>query len=335
MVGRKTTDLLDPLKTNETVTAMSTAQETTKSIAYVFPGQGSQAVGMGKDLYLNSSAAREVFNEVDDALGRSLSETMFNGEAEDLTRTENAQPAILTTSIAAWRTLEEVSDSVAIPDVTAGHSLGEYSALVVAGVLSVSDAVKLVCERGRLMQYACDERPGGMAALIGIDEVTVAEICREAGVDMSTVNTPEQIIIAGEHRGLAVALDMASARGAKKAIPLSVGGAFHSALMSPAQNGLDEAIDSVDFQDPLVPIIGNVDAQPLETAEDVKSELRRQLTSCVQWNNGVQHMLDNGVDEFVEMGNGKILSGMIRRINRRSKVVNLSDYDTVWQYAAA
>ena len=306
-----------------------------RSTAFVFPGQGSQAVGMGKDLYLNSSSAREVFDEVDDVLGRELSEIMFNGPADELTRTENAQPAILTTSIAAWRALEETTESVAIPDMTAGHSLGEYSALVVAGVLSVSDAVSLVCERGRLMQLACDERPGGMAALIGIDEVTVAEICREAGVDMSTVNTPEQIIIAGEHRGLAVALDMASARGAKKAIPLSVGGAFHSGLMSPAQSGLNEAIDATEFNDPLVPIIGNVDAKPLETANEVKSELRRQLTSCVQWSSGIRHMLDNGVNEFVEMGNGKILSGMIKRIDRRAKIVNISEYDAACEFAAA
>ena len=314
---------------------MTTAPAASRSTAFVFPGQGSQAVGMGKDLYLNSVSAREVFDEIDDVLGRSLSDVMFNGSTEELTRTENAQPAILTTSIAAWRTLEEATETVVVPDMTAGHSLGEYSALVVAGVLSVSDAVRLVCERGRLMQLACDERPGGMAALIGIDEVTVAEICREAGVDMSTVNTPEQIIIAGEHRGLAVALDMASARGAKKAIPLSVGGAFHSGLMSPAQSGLNEAIDSVEFQDPLVPIIGNVDARPLQTAEEVKSELRRQLTSCVQWSNGIRHMLDNGVDEFVEMGNGRILSGMIRRIERRINVVNMGEYDAVWEYAAA
>ena len=312
----------------------ATATES-KSTAYVFPGQGSQAVGMGKDLFLNSRAARNVFEEVDETLGRKLSDVMFEGPAEDLTRTENAQPAILTTSIAAWHALEEAADSVAIPDMTAGHSLGEYSALVIAGVLSVSDAVKLVCERGRLMQLACDERPGGMAALIGIDEVTAAEICREAGIEISTVNTPEQIIIAGEHRGLAVALDMASARGAKKAIPLSVGGAFHSGLMSPAQAGLNEAIESVQFNDPLVPVIGNVDAEPLRTAEEVKSELRRQLTSCVQWSNGVQHMLANGVNEFVELGNGKILSGMIRRIERRAKVVNIAEYDTACEYAVA
>ena len=314
---------------------MTTGLSESTSTAFVFPGQGSQAVGMGKDLFLNSSAAREVFDEVDDVLGRKLSDVMFDGSTGELMRTENAQPAILTTSIAAWRALEEATESIAIPDMTAGHSLGEYSALVIAGVLSISDAVKLVCERGRLMQLACDERPGGMAALIGIDEVTVAEICREAGVDVSTVNTPEQIIIAGEHRGLAVALDMASARGAKKAIPLSVGGAFHSGLMSPAQSGLDEAIDSVEFNDPMVPVVGNVDAAPLHTAAEVKYELRRQLTSCVQWSSGIRHMLDNGVNEFVEMGNGKILSGMIRRIDRRANVVNLGEYDSVCDYAAA
>ena len=314
---------------------MTTELAESISTAFVFPGQGSQAVGMGKDLYLNSSSAREVFDEVDDVLGRKLSDVMFNGPADELTRTESAQPAILATSVASWRALEESTESVVVPDMTAGHSLGEYSALVVAGVLSVSDAVNLVCERGRLMQLACDERPGGMAALIGIDEVTVAEICREAGVDMSTVNTPEQIIIAGEHRRIATALDMASARGAKKAIPLSVGGAFHSGLMAPAQNGLDEAIESTNFQDPIVPIIGNVDAKPLRTAEEVKSELRRQLTSCVQWSNGIRYMLDNGVNEFVEMGNGKILSGMIKRIDRRANIVNISEFDAACDYAAA
>lgn len=313
---------------------MANTQDTATTTAYVFPGQGSQSVGMGKDLYLNSVSAREVFQEVDEILGRNLSQIMFDGPGEELTRTENTQPAILANSIATWRALEEVTNTLAIPDMTAGHSLGEYSALVVAGVLSVSDAVKLVCERGRLMQLACDQRPGGMAALIGIDEVTTAEICREAGIDVSTINTPEQIIIAGEHRGLAMALDMASARGAKKAIPLSVGGAFHSGLMSPAQPGLDQAIESANFQDPLVPIIGNVDAKPLTTAEDVRDELRRQLTSCVQWNRGIQYMLSNQVKDFVEIGSGKILSGMIRRIDRSAKSINLDSYETVCQYAA-
>lgn len=314
---------------------MTTEAMTTAATAFVFPGQGSQALGMGRDVYLNSTAAREVFEEVDDALGRGLSDVMFGEDADALTRTENAQPAILTSSIATWRAMEEAVDTVVMPDMAAGHSLGEYSALVVAGVLSIPDAVNLVCERGRLMQSACTEQPGGMAALIGIDEVTVAEICRDTGVEVSTVNTPEQIIIAGDHVGLARALDLAGARGAKKAIPLSVGGAFHSGLMSSAQSGLDDAIASTQFNDPLVPVVGNVDARPLSTADEVKSELRRQLTSCVQWNRGVQYMIGQGVTEFVEVGSGKVLSGMIRRIDRNANVRNVNDFESVWAYAEA
>ena len=315
---------------------MTAEASTVGSTAFVFPGQGSQALGMGHDVYINSPAGREVFEEVDDALGRRLSDVMFGEDSDALTRTENAQPAILTASIAMWRAMEEATATMVMPDLAAGHSLGEYSALVVAGVLSVSDAVKLVCERGRLMQGACESSPGGMLALIGVDEVTAAEICRDSGVEMSTVNTPEQIIIAGDHKGLARAADLAGARGAKKAIPLSVAGAFHSGLMSSAQHGLDSAIESTTFNDPLVPVVGNVDARPLTTADDVKSELRRQLTSCVQWNRGVRYMLDGGgVDEFVEIGNGKVLSGMIKRIDRGARVRNVSDYDSVWEFAQA
>lgn len=314
---------------------MMTQDSKSGSTAFVFPGQGSQALGMGHDVYINSTAGREVFDEVDDALGRKLSDVMFGDDADELTRTENAQPAILTASIAMWRALEEATDTMVMPDMAAGHSLGEYSALVVAGVLSVSDAVKLVCERGRLMQGACESSPGGMLALIGVDELTAAEICRDSGVEMSTVNTPEQIIIAGDHMGLARAADFASARGAKKAIPLSVAGAFHSGLMSSAQHGLDAAIASTRFSDPLVPVIGNVDARPLTTADEVRNELRRQLTSCVQWNSGVRYMLDGGVDEFVEIGNGKVLSGMIKRIDRGATVRNVHDYDSVWAFAEA
>ena len=314
---------------------MMTQDSMSGSTAFVFPGQGSQALGMGHDVYINSTAGREVFDEVDDALGRKLSDVMFGDDADELTRTENAQPAILTASIAMWRALEEATDTMVMPDMAAGHSLGEYSALVVAGVLSVSDAVKLVCERGRLMQGACESSPGGMLALIGVDELTAAEICRDSGVEMSTVNTPEQIIIAGDHKGLARAADLAGARGAKKAIPLSVAGAFHSGLMSSAQRGLDSAVASTTFNDPLVPVIGNVDARPLKSADEVKSELRRQLTSCVQWNSGVRYMLDSGVDEFVEIGNGKVLSGMIKRIDRGAAVRNVHDYESVWAYAQA
>ncbi len=304
-------------------------------IAFLFPGQGSQAVGMGKDLYLNSVAAREVFDEIDDTLGRKLSTMMFEGPDEELRQTENTQPAIMATSIATWRAMEEATGVLQIPNAAAGHSLGEYSALAVSGVLSVTDAVKLVLERGRLMQGACEERPGSMAALIGLDEVTAEEICRESGAQISTINTEQQIILAGDHRSLAMAIDIASARGAKKAIPLQVGGAFHSGLMSPAQSGLNDMIDSLTFHDPLVPLVGNVTAKSLGTAEEVREELRLQLTSCVQWNNTVKFMLNDGITSFYEIGHGRILSGMVKKIDRSASIANIGDFASVLKYATA
>jgi [acyl-carrier-protein] S-malonyltransferase len=304
-------------------------------IAYLFPGQGSQAVGMGKKLYSASASAREVFKEADDALGMKLSSTMFEGPAEVLTRTENAQPAIAAVSLATWKALEEVSGRPQVPDMAAGHSLGEYTALAVAGVLGISDVIRLVAQRGRFMQGACDDRPGGMAAIIGIDEVTAEEICRETGAYTSNINSPEQIIISGTHMELARAIDLAAARGARKAIPLSVAGAFHSGLMAPAQHELNELIESLEFNEPSVPIVGNVEAKALNTAADVKEELRLQLMSCVQWNRTMRFMLGSGIEHYVELGPGRVLGGLMKRIDRTVSVTSIGDYAGACAYAAA
>lgn len=312
---------------------MSTA--TLTRTAYIFPGQGSQSVGMGKDLYESSPAARAVFDEIDDALGRKLSRLVFEGPSAELTRTENAQPGIAAASLATWKAIEEATGGAYAPHFVAGHSLGEYSALAVAGVISVADTVRLVVERGRLMQHACDQRPGGMAALIGIDEITVEEVCRETGAYISNINSGEQIIISGDHLNLARAIDLAAARGARKAIPLSVGGAFHSGLMEPAQHGLNDVIEKIRFRDPRIPVIGNVEARPLVTAAEVKDELRMQLMSCVQWKRSVGCMSQHGVTRFVEIGPGRVLGGLVKRIDRNADVVCVSDAQSVRAFAAA
>ena len=307
---------------------------TAEKLGFVFPGQASQVVGMGKDLYEQSPAAKAIFGEVDDTLGRSLTNLMFDGPIEELTDTQNAQPAVAAVSLATHAALGEFLGAAPTPVMTAGHSLGEYSALAVSEVLSVSDTVRLVVERGRLMQQACDEKPGGMVALIGIDEFAVEDVCRETGAQLSNINTSEQIIISGTHRSLAQAIDLAAARGARKCITLQVGGAFHSGLMEPAQIGLNEVIDSMQFNDPVVPIVGNCGASSLTTGEEVKAELQSQLTSCVQWQHSVDYMIEQGVEKFVEIGPGKVLSGMIKRIDRSIPLIALGDMESIKAFAA-
>jgi len=300
-------------------------------VAYLFPGQGAQAVGMGQELYDRSPTARSVFHEVDMALGRPLTKLMFSGPEEELRQTVNAQPAIMAVSLACIKAMEETLGEEATPQpvLMAGHSLGEYTALAVAGVLDVADTARLVQERGSLMQEACDQNPGTMAAVLGLDEMTLEEIARETGTYVSNINTEEQIVISGERMAIARALDLASARGAKKVMPLKVGGAFHSGLMEPARAGLVKAMNELDFRDPEIPIVANCTGQPLTTAESVKQELVSQVCGCVQWKRSIDYMVGAGVSNFIEVGPGKSLSGMVKRINQKAKVASVGDIDSI------
>ncbi len=306
---------------------------TTGKTAFIFPGQAAQTPGMGRDLYLNSEAARSVFEEVDETLGRHFSELIFSGDIDELTLTENAQPAIATVSLAAWSAIEEAIGCPHTPHFAAGHSLGEYSALAVAGVMNVAETISLIAERGRLMEEACRIKQGGMAALVGIDKQTVEEVCAQTGVYISNINTQQQIIISGDQTRLAQAIDLASRRGAKRALRLRVGGAFHTELMAPAQNKLEEVIESMEFHDPIIPIIANVTSEPLTTAEEIKTELKTQLQSCIQWSSSIFNMASYGVNTFVEVGPGSTLTSMVKRIVPGVRVMSIGNYEMVERYA--
>ena len=288
--------------------------------AFLFPGQGSQSVGMGFDLYKASSLVKDVFDEVDDALGRKLSQIIFEGPEEELRKTVNAQPAIMVASIASYRFVSDSIKVIPSPAFLAGHSLGEFTSLVASGVLDLSETARLVQKRGELMQMACELRPGSMAAVLGLDAVTLLEIGAQTGTCVSNINTENQIVISGERKHVAMALDMAMARGARKVIPLKVAGAFHSGLMEPAREGLINAIAVMEFNEPIVPIVGNTNFQKLDTSEQVKTELVNQLCNCVNWKQSVDYMIDSGVSRFIEFGPGKTLAAMIKRINSDCKV---------------
>jgi len=285
-------------------------------IAFVFPGQGSQFVGMGQELYNTSKAAKEVFDEADSTLGMSLTRVMFEGPDEELWETINSQPAIMAMSLACVAALEELRPQDTFkPVALAGHSLGEYTTLVVSRALDLPSGIRLVRERGRLMQEAGKLRPGSMAAIIGLDEQIIEEICRETGAEIANINGDNQIVLSGDQLCVTRAVDMASIRGARKAISLAVSGAFHSSLMLPAREGLAIAIEQIKLDDPRIPIIGNSNSTPLTTAQGIKEELLAQLTSCVQWKSSVGRMIDGGIVNFIELGPGKVLGGLIKRIS--------------------
>lgn len=296
-------------------------------IAYIFPGQGSQNPGMGKDLAEKFPAAKQVFEEADDALGFALSELCFNGPAEALQLTENTQPAILTTSIAALRAIE--AEGFRQADFVAGHSLGEYSALVAAGSLALSDAVKTVRARGGYMQEAVPVGTGAMAAILGSDVETVNGACAEAEqgqvCSAANINSPGQIVIAGDAAAIDRAIEILKARGAKRAVKLNVSAPFHCALMKPAQDRLAQDLNDLQFKDLMTPLVTNVDAKPIKTGDEARNSLVRQVSQPVRWLESVEFLRNHGVQTFIEIGPGKVLSGLVRQINRELRCLNVED----------
>ncbi len=300
-------------------------------IAYIFPGQGSQSVGMGKDLYDNFSVVKQVFEEADDALGFKLSEMCFAGTPEDLALTANTQPAILTTSVAALRAME--SENFPPPAYVAGHSLGEYSALIAAGAMSFSDAVKTVRKRGTYMQEAVPVGAGAMAAILGLDLETVEKACEEAKqgqvCSAANINSPAQIVIAGNAEAVDRAIEILKTRGAKRAIKLNVSAPFHCDLMLPAQEKLATDLQKLTYSDLQFPIIENVSAQANSNGERVRGALTEQVSKPVRWAQSVEKLIAGGVEAFVEVGAGKILSGLVRQINRDVRSLNVENSDSL------
>ncbi|MCE0739084.1 ACP S-malonyltransferase [Bacillus sp. G16] len=300
-------------------------------IAFLFPGQGSQFIGMGKELYEQVPAAKRLFDEADETLETKLSSLIFEGDAEELTLTYNAQPALLTTSIAV---LEKFKESGITPDFTAGHSLGEYSALVASGALSFKDAVYTVRKRGEFMNEAVPAGEGAMAAVLGMDAEALKQVTdkvTEEGhlVQLANLNCPGQIVISGTAKGVELASEQAKENGAKRAIPLEVSGPFHSELMKPAAEKLKEVLDSCEVKDADVPVISNVSADVMTDKADIKEKLIEQLYSPVRFEESINKLIAEGVTTFIEIGPGKVLSGLVKKVNRRLKTIAVSDPETI------
>lgn len=310
--------------------------------AFLFPGQGSQHVGMANEFVAMFPAARAALEEADEVLGFALSRLMLEGPEQELTDTINAQPALMAASIAAIRALEAELGESTLPTggqqvYVAGHSMGEYTALVAAGSLSYADGLRLVRERGRLMKLAGEQAPGKMAAVLGLEKAQVDEICARiaaggAVVQVANDNCPGQIVISGDAAGMDAAMAALTEAGARKVVPLAVSIAAHSPLMQPAAEALRAAIEATPILPPQVPIIGNTAAQPLTTVEEIRSELTAQLTGSVQWAASVERLAAEGVTTFVELGAGDVLTGLVKRIVRNAKRITVNNAESVRTY---
>ncbi|MBU8638349.1 ACP S-malonyltransferase [Bacillus pumilus] len=300
-------------------------------IAFLFPGQGSQKIGMGKDLFDQEAVSKAVFEEADKTLGFDLSSMIFEGEAEELTLTYNAQPALLTTSIAILKKFEESGIKA---DYAAGHSLGEYTALVAAGALSFQDAVYAVRKRGELMNEAVPAGEGAMAAILGLDQTALLEVTKEVTesghlVELANLNCPGQIVISGTAKGVELASEKAKEKGAKRAIALEVSGPFHSALMKPAAEKFTDVLSKLDISDAKTPVISNVTADIVTSRDAIETKLIEQLYSPVRFEESVERLIDLGVTTFIEIGPGKVLSGLVKKVNRRLTTISVSDQETI------
>jgi [acyl-carrier-protein] S-malonyltransferase len=303
-----------------------------KKVAFMFPGQGSQAVGMGKDIFDEFSDAQQLYQEADQVLNKNLSELMFEGPKEELTETENAQPALLLSSIALHSLLlkEEIQPVMAV-----GHSLGEYSALVAAGALSIEEALPLVATRGRLMEEAFPKGQGTMAAVLGLDEEAIASTLakvEDETVNIANLNCPGQVVISGSQAGVELATSLLKERGAKRVLPLNVSGPFHSTLMQPASEAFSKYLDEVKINDASIPVYANVTATPVTESGKIRELLIEQLYSPVRFEESIRHILDEGVDALVEVGNGKVLSGLVKKIDKSVKTFAVQDTASLHEF---
>ncbi|MBR8536462.1 ACP S-malonyltransferase [Carboxylicivirga sediminis] len=292
--------------------------------AFVFPGQGAQYVGMGKDIYENSPMAKELFEKANEILGFRITDLMFEGTDEDLKQTKVTQPAIFLHSVILAKTLGDAFT----PEMTAGHSLGEFSALVAAGAMNFEDGLKLVSQRAQAMQKACEIEPSTMAAIVGLEDAIVEEVCEsiEDIVVAANYNCPGQLVISGSIAGVDKACELLTEKGAKRALKLPVGGAFHSPLMEPARTELAAAIEATEFNTPVCPIYQNVNAQAVTDPATIKENLVAQLTAPVRWTQTVQNMITDGVSSFTEVGPGKVLQGLVKKVDRKMETNGFSTY---------